>query len=189
MDITHVSISWLSLGLGDTFAVQNIYTHLLFCLFSLEWLPYTASIYILGEDNSKGYDLDNFYWVEWGHLGNLYWFQFLSFLGLWYECTSLLLLEFQPWKRNKCDVYHFQEEALRARTCMVYHISFPCHLGGARSTCWGGVSFNLCLCLTLGCKFPVSHFFTQHAGWANNAFSWHSPTEYWGCLWLQKNLT
>lgn len=64
LDITHVSISCLSLGLGDTFAVWNIYLHLLFCLFSLEWLPYTASIYILGEDNSKGYDLDNFYGVE-----------------------------------------------------------------------------------------------------------------------------
>lgn len=86
-------------------------------------------------------------------------------------------------------MYHFQEEALRARACTVRHFSFPCHLGGARSTCWGGVSFNLCLCLTLRCKFPVRHFFTQHAGWAKNTFSWHSPTEYWGCLWLQKNLT
>lgn len=64
LDITHVSISCLSLSLGDTFAVGNICTHLLFCLFSLEWLPNTASIYILGEDNSKGYDLDNFYGVE-----------------------------------------------------------------------------------------------------------------------------
>lgn len=52
----------------------------------------------------------------------------------------------------------------------------------------GGPSAYVCLCLPFVCKFPTNSFCTQYTGWAKNTFSLHSPTEYWGCLLLQKNL-
>lgn len=82
LDISHISISWIILG--DTSVVCSIHTHLLSCLFSLEWLLYAVSVDFLGVVKIR---LRQLLWSGIRSVSLVF-----SFLGIWEDCIYLLLL-------------------------------------------------------------------------------------------------